>query len=61
MLSLQETLFEALASENDKIKRVLNSRQDPEKYAKNLAKIVVYFEEFNFELIAESPLYEVSV
>ena len=56
---VQATLFEALASSNTKIRNVLNDAKDPNKYQQNLLKIAVYFEEFNFESITESPAYKV--
>ena len=58
---MQASLFDALASENAAAKRMLNSRETPDKYKDNLLKVVLYFEEFNYESIAESPAYEVRV
>ena len=56
----QESLFEALASTNEETRRVLNSRDNPEKYKDNLAKAVIYYEEFNYESITEKEAYLVS-
>ena len=33
---------------------------DPEKYKRNLLKVEVFYEEFNFELMEEKPAYYVS-
>ena len=33
---------------------------DPEKYKRNLLKVEVFYEEFNFELMQENPAYHVS-
>ena len=34
---------------------------DPEKYRRNLVKIEVFYQEFNYQKISESPRYDVSV
>ena len=56
---MQETLFEALGSNNDKIRRVFNTPDDDEKYKDNLVKLVVYYQEFNYERIYEVAAYQV--
>ena len=38
---------------------MLNDRHDPQKYMNNLLKVVIYFEEFNYESIVDTPTYEV--
>ncbi len=40
--------------------QILKDDHDPQKYKKNLAKVVIYFQEFNFESIEELPGYDVS-
>ena len=52
-------LFSALASENEGVRSMLNDRHDPQKYMNNLLKVVIYFEEFNYESIVDTPTYEV--
>lgn len=44
-----------------KIPSLLNDPSDPDKYQRNLIKLEVYYEEFNFEKIEELPAYLVSV
>ena len=60
LLLVQGMLFDALASSNEKVKRVLDSKENPEKYKDNIGKVTVYFQEFNYQTIWEEPRYIVS-
>ena len=53
---LQESVIKSLGSSVDQLK----AKNDPSIYRRNLLKIEVYFEEFNYEKIEEFPKYPVS-
>ena len=61
LFPFQTQLLQLLKSVSNKARLLFTDEEDPEKYAKNLVKVVIYFEEFNFEKIIESPAYPVSV
>ena len=43
------------------IPSIIYSGNDTKKYKRNLMKIEVYYEEFNFEKVKEKPTYTVSL
>ena len=49
-----------LAKRSTRVQDYINDVNDTEKYRKNLLKIELYFEEFNYETIKELPSYTVS-
>ena len=54
---LQPNMLEKFSN---KIYGLLNDPSDPNKYKRNLLKLEIYYEEFNYENIAERPSYTVS-
>ena len=54
---LQSTILTKL---KPKIEALLSDPTDPNKYQRNLVKLEIYYEEFNFEKISEQPTYSVS-
>lgn len=57
---LQTTAYNNLAATNPTIKSMVNQNNDSTKFQRNVGKVVVYLKTFEYELIAESPAYEVS-
>ena len=49
-----------LAKRSTRVQDYINDVNDTEKYRKNLLKVELYFEEFNYETIKELPSYTVS-
>jgi len=39
---------------------MVNQNTDVDKYKRNLGKVVIYFQSFNYETIVESAAYDVS-
>ena len=42
-----------------KVPELFNDPADPYKYRRNLLKVEVYYDEFEYETIEEKPTYEV--
>ena len=57
--NLQSEVLQNLAAVSSKIETMVNQPCDTTKYQKNIGKIVVYIENFNYISIQESPAYEV--
>ena len=55
---MQDSLFKRL---DPYVGTTLNYPQDQDQFKRNLLKIEVFFEEFNFERIAERPSYLVRI
>ena len=52
--------METLVKHATKVISLFDDVTDPEKYRRNLMKVVVYFEEFEYEETLEKPAYLVS-